>query len=269
MFTLDNAKPARKINTMFGVKIVHYAKHANTNAPEVVEEQDKLELDFLFHSSDHLRYENGRHIAGPHGGAPRAVKVESNITGNEGYTVTMFNTSGGQSVIQMAPKQMKLVGSANEKIQLKGYGIDTMGGSFEDYGLTIIHNAGKIEKCVLHMYDRSVDIEYLNSEEQSSISKNQEENVNILEYFNLFKGFPMNVRIDLASRTDEVTNTGCQYYAKGDLKNAIIYFEKALKIFPLNDDALNNLAVCYSELNNYEKMNEAKNKLDQIRKLGL
>jgi hypothetical protein len=61
----------------------------------------------------------------------------------------------------MAPKQMKLVGTDNEKIQLKGYGSDAMGSSFTDYGLTIFHNNGNIEKCILHMYDRVVDIEYL------------------------------------------------------------------------------------------------------------
>ncbi len=125
------------------------------------EENENLELNFVFHSSDHLRYENGRHVSGPHGGAPRAIKVEDNINGNEGYTVTMFNTDGGQAVVQMAPKQMKLVSINNEKIQLKGYGPDLMGASFSDYGLTIFHDDGNIEKCILHMFDRYVDIEYL------------------------------------------------------------------------------------------------------------
>lgn len=36
-------------------------------------------LNFIFKSSDHLRYENGEHVSGPHGGARRAVKVEPNI----------------------------------------------------------------------------------------------------------------------------------------------------------------------------------------------
>jgi tetratricopeptide (TPR) repeat protein len=125
------------------------------------EESEELELNFVFHSPDHLRYEGGVHVSGPHGGAPRAIKVEDNISGNEGYTVTMFNTDGGQNVVQMAPKQMKLIAIDNVKIQLKGYGSDAMGASFADYGLTIFHDNGKIEKCVLHMYDRGVDIVYL------------------------------------------------------------------------------------------------------------
>ena len=125
------------------------------------DEENELDLDFVFQSSDHLRFENGRHVSGPHGGAPSAVKVEANINGGEGYTVTMFNTDGGQAVVQMAPKQMKLVNSDNEKIELKGYGRDSMGASFADYGLTIVHDEGSIEKVILHMFDRNVDIQYL------------------------------------------------------------------------------------------------------------
>jgi hypothetical protein len=118
-------------------------------------------LEFVFHSSDHLRYENGRHISGPHGGAPRVVKVEPNISGNEGYTVTIFNIDGEQPVVQMAPKQMILVKADSKKIELKGYGYDQMGSSFADYGLTVFLDGQRIEKCILHMYDRVVDIEYL------------------------------------------------------------------------------------------------------------
>lgn len=123
--------------------------------------ENELKLDFVFHSSDHLRYENGVHVSGPHGGAPRAVKVEANISGQEGYAVTILNTDDNQVVVQMAPKQMKLLKQDINKIYLKGYGYDRMGASFADYGITIFHVDGKIEKCILHMFDRNVDIEYL------------------------------------------------------------------------------------------------------------
>ena len=157
-FMFDESKPSRRIKTMFGEKTVHYAKKISGSS---VSNKNELELEFVFRSSDHLRYENGRHVSGPHGGAPRAIKVEANIWGNVGYTVTMFNIDGGQAAVQMAPKQMKLLSADFEKIQLKGYGQDAMGGSFSYYGLTIYHDNGNIEKCVLHMYDRYVDIEYL------------------------------------------------------------------------------------------------------------
>ncbi len=137
-------------------------KSEKQNRSSLTTEKPRIDLsEFIFKSSDHLRYQNGKHVSGPHGGAPRAIKVEGNISGNDGYTVTMFNIDGGQTAVQMAPKQMKLIESDNQKTILKGFGSDTMGSSFSDYGLTIFHNNGSIEKCILHMYDRGVDIEYL------------------------------------------------------------------------------------------------------------
>jgi len=124
-------------------------------------EEEDIELEFVFNSSDHLRYENGIKVSGPHGGAPRAIKVEANINNGEGYTVTLFNLDGGQANMQMAPKQMKLESIDNEKIELIGFGMDDMGASFSDYGLTVYHSEGKITKCILHMFDRNVDLEYL------------------------------------------------------------------------------------------------------------
>ena len=125
----------------------------------------KKNLDFVFKSSDHLRYENGKHVSGPHGGARRAVKVEPNINGNEGQTVTMYNLDGNHPVwqnnVQMAPKQMKIVEEKIDKVVLRGYGRDSMGASFSDYGLTIHYQNDEVTKCILHMYDRNVDIEYL------------------------------------------------------------------------------------------------------------
>jgi hypothetical protein len=126
----------------------------------------KIDLnDFLFKSSDHLRYENKLHVSGPHGIANRAIKIENNITGGSGFTVTLYNLDGNHPVwqnnIQMSPKQMKIIEANENKISLKGFGQDQMGASFEDYGFTIILKNEEVEKCILHMYDRNVDIEYI------------------------------------------------------------------------------------------------------------
>lgn len=124
-----------------------------------------MNLNFEFKSSDHLRYEHGRHTSGPHGGARRLIKVEPNISGSTGYSVSLYNLDGNhplwQNNIQMAHKQMKTIEESADKIVLRGYGHDQMGGSFADYGLTIQLDNGHIKKCILHMYDRHVDIEYL------------------------------------------------------------------------------------------------------------
>lgn len=132
------------------------------------QDEEDLELEFVFHSSDHIRYENGKHVSGPHGSAPRAIKVEPNISGNKGYTVTLFNTDGGQAIVQMTPKQMKLISADNEKIVLRGYGNDSLGAAFEDYGLSVFHDDGTITKCILHMHDRLIDIEYIKTVDSTS-----------------------------------------------------------------------------------------------------
>jgi len=130
-----------------------------------------MNLDFVYKSSDHLRYENGKHVSGPHNGARRAITVQPNINGGEGYTVTLFNLDGNHPVwrnnVQMAPKQMKIVQQSSDKIVLRGYGVDSMGSSFADYGLTIYFLNGEVNKCILHMHDRNVDVEYLSENENT------------------------------------------------------------------------------------------------------
>jgi len=118
------------------------------------------DLNFIFKSDDHLRYENGQHVSGPHGGEFREVKVEPNIHGGEGYTVTIFNTERNEASMQIAPKQMKILYADKEKIILRGFGNDIFGTSFEDYGLTIYYSDGDIIKIALHMHDRNIDIVY-------------------------------------------------------------------------------------------------------------
>ncbi|MBF1457040.1 MAG: hypothetical protein HXN56_06575 [Prevotella nigrescens] len=138
-----------------------------------------MELNFTFKSSDHLRYENGVHVAGPHGGANRAVKVEPNINGcngyniqgGDGYIVTIYNLDGmhpaWQNNVQMSPKPMRIVSQSVDKIVLRGYPVQAMSPfgwidfNGEDYGLTIYIQDEEVDKCVLHLHDRKIDLEYL------------------------------------------------------------------------------------------------------------
>ncbi len=121
--------------------------------------------EFIFKSSDHIRYQNGLDASGHNYGCNRAVKIEKNISNEEGYTVTIFNLDGNhpiwQNNVQMAPKKMKIIQYSNEKVVLRGYGSDIMGASFANYGLSIYFQNNKVEKCILHLHDRNVDIEYL------------------------------------------------------------------------------------------------------------
>ncbi len=140
---------------------------------------NEIELDFVFKSSDHLRYQDDIHVSGPHGGAARAIKVEPNINGcegynikgGEGYIVTVYNLDGNhpiwQNNVQMTSKPMNIVSRSSSKIVLRGYRVEAMSPfgwvdfNGEDYGLSIYLENNKLEKCILHMHDRNVDIEYL------------------------------------------------------------------------------------------------------------
>jgi hypothetical protein len=134
-------------------------------------EQIKLS-DVYFVSNSHQRYENGMPIHGLQSGCKRAVKIEDNINGGEGYTVTVFNLDVTHPVwgnnVQMSPKPMKVIQQTSEKIILRGFGHDQMAlamgagddASFAHYGLSVFLKNGEVEKCILHMHDRGIDIEY-------------------------------------------------------------------------------------------------------------
>lgn len=140
-----------------------------------------MTLDFVFNSPDHLRHQNGQHVGGPHGGAPRCVEVVPNTSGCEGYDVqpgdgyivTVYNLDGPHPLwrnnVQMAPKVMRIHNRTEDSIELRGFrcmaqspfGWMEFDGS--EYGLTISHSGHQVRQCVLHLHDRNVDITYLGS----------------------------------------------------------------------------------------------------------
>lgn len=95
-----------------------------------------------------------------------------NIKGGEGYIVTVFNLDGNHPMwgnnVQMTPKPMKIVNQTSEKIVLRGYQVEAMSPfgwidfNGADYGLSVFIRYGEINKCVLHMHDRNINIEYYN-----------------------------------------------------------------------------------------------------------
>lgn len=129
------------------------------------EESSGLDLsDIYFESDSHTRYENGQLVSGPHEDSIRAIKIENDFRNKDGYTVTIFNLSGASAwgdQVQMAPKPMKVRAETSDEISLIGYGADNFGNPFAHYGLTIQLNKSRIEKIILHMNDRQIDIEYV------------------------------------------------------------------------------------------------------------
>ena len=106
-----------------------------------------------FTSSDHVRFQNNQDISGHNYGA------------NRRYTVTMFNLDGmhplWQNNIQMSPKRMRITNVSDNIVQLRGYGYDSMGASFADYGVVLLIENEEIIRVQLNMYDRNISIVYL------------------------------------------------------------------------------------------------------------
>lgn len=131
-----------------------------------------MALIFLFKSSDHIRYQDGIHVSGPHGSANRAIKVEPNINGcsgynivsGDGYIVTIYNLDGmhpvWQNNVQMSPKPMRIISQSADKIVLRGYPLQAMSPfgwidfNGQDYGLTIFLKNDQVDKCVLRLTSR-------------------------------------------------------------------------------------------------------------------
>lgn len=128
-------------------------------------DNDPKEGVYEFKSSDHIRYEGGVDVSGHNYGCHRTVRIEKDIKGRKGYSVTTINDDGVHPLwgtnIQMSTKPMRIIRCTSTEIELRGYGYDDFGVSFADYGLTLNVLNGSVMSCVLHMYDRNVDIEYL------------------------------------------------------------------------------------------------------------
>ena len=103
----------------------------------------------------------------------RTIKIENKIfkdifkgldvTPKEGFLVTMWNMDTPTPMQQMQPKLMEMVADTGDKITLRGVTLKAMGTvayDNKDYGITLFLKNRQVEKCVLHMYDRGIDIAY-------------------------------------------------------------------------------------------------------------
>ena len=87
---------------------------------------------------------------------------------DKGYLVRMLNAdikdANGNYQEMMQPKLMQLVSDTVNKIELRGVTLKIMGVTginFNDYAITLHLVNQKVTKCILHMLDRNIDIEYL------------------------------------------------------------------------------------------------------------
>ena len=127
-----------------------------------------------FRSNTHQRYENGTPVLVEQINCNREIIIEKNISGDIGYTVSINNPDGipgTWGATPMGGKKMKIVSVTSNKIEMRGYGYDTMAvamgipmdaASFENYGITLYHDGQDITRCILHKIANNVDIDYYN-----------------------------------------------------------------------------------------------------------
>jgi tetratricopeptide (TPR) repeat protein len=230
--------------------------------------------DLKFVSDNHIRYEDGKDISGRNKDSWRGVRVQTNILGGEGYTVTIYNLDSNHSLwdnnIHVSPKQMKIIEQNESLIKLRGFGTDNIGIPFSGYGLSLHLSKKRLEKVTLHLIDRNVDILYFKALQQFNSAPSISDD---FERFKLFvvewnNTISMDKKMDIAFKSDGLNNIAASFYEDGDIEKAIKFFEQALLIMPNNDDALKNLQLCYSETNNNIQLQEVNKKLKHLKNVN-
>lgn len=134
-------------------------------------EQEREFKSFTFKSDCHQRYESGIPVQGLQE-CGRTVSVVKNTDGcpgyrlesGVGYIVKIYNDDLGKP--NMSDKPMRLVSKTADKVEFVGFPIEAQTPfgwqevDYRDYGLTVYYSNGGVSKCILHMFERGVDLEY-------------------------------------------------------------------------------------------------------------
>ena len=134
--------------------------------------QELILKNFVFVSNCHQRFEHDVPVMGEQN-CLRTVSVEKNINGCEGYKlapgdgyiVKVFNNDVNRP--NMTDKPMRIVRQTSNMVELRGFPIEAISPlgwmelDYRDYGFVVYYEGGEVSKCVLHMYDRDIRIEYM------------------------------------------------------------------------------------------------------------
>ncbi|MFV0211933.1 tetratricopeptide repeat protein [Empedobacter falsenii] len=99
---------------------------------------------------------------------------------------------------------------------------------------------------------------------ESSKLDNYSKSNSFKDFIERFSTMAMPEKIQIAMQTDLINNQGADAYESGNIELAIEKFQQALKIMPINDDALINLCRCYTSIGKYEKAIDPLNKLNYL-----
>tara|TARA_Y100000589_G_C27034561_1_gene580470 strand:+ start:666 stop:995 length:330 start_codon:yes stop_codon:yes gene_type:complete len=89
----------------------------------------------------------------------------------------------------------------------------------------------------------------------------------IINYFREFNSYSFQKKFDISAETDRLVSLGNNEYRFGNLEEAIVFYHKAINKHPLNDDALQNLYVCYEKLGLNNKAMHVKMIWDYVKEL--
>ena len=145
-------------------------------------EQKESIQPFTFRSNCHQRYENDTPVMGLQE-CIRTVSLVKNTDGclgykldpGVGYIVKIYNDDLGKP--NMSDKPMKVVTKSADMVELRGFPIEARSPfgwqevDYSDYGFVVYYKNGQVEKCVLHMYDRNIRLEYMTKSASSSTAK--------------------------------------------------------------------------------------------------
>lgn len=129
----------------------------------------------------------------------RTVSIEKNTHGCSGYKlapeigyiIKIYNDDLGKP--NMSDKPMKIVSITTDKIELRGFVIEAQSPfgwqevDYSVYGFTVYYSGGEVSKCIFHMFDRNINIEYYKEEVNqiknifSSNIENEKTNISIIE----------------------------------------------------------------------------------------
>lgn len=92
-----------------------------------------------------------------------------------------------------------------------------------------------------------------------NVSVKNDENENsefeeLIKFQQTWNSISMVDKQQIARETDRVNNMGVECYNQDNFADAIKYFKMAVKIMPMNDDALKNLIICYKYTGELDKI---------------
>ena len=175
--------------------------------------QSKVPLSmepFVFNSTCHQRYEHGSEVMGLQE-CGRTIRVEKNTNGcrgyklapGDGYIVKIFNDDLGKP--NMSDKPMRIVSKTSDKVKLRGFPIEAQTPfgwqevDYREYGLTIYYTNGVVSKCVLHMFDRNVDLEYRKTSVSSSVKDESQLNSMVPTVKDIAQGAPFTFNFEVTA----------------------------------------------------------------------